>query len=75
MSRKRKCEEVWMMKSLLTKDEKTIRLGRTWQRTSLAPIRRRGSYIRHLLNRFRVSALAAVKRSRRGVLGNCPTGT
>lgn len=45
------------------------------RRTSFAEIRFRGSKVRHLLRRFSVSALAAVNRSRNGVLGNCPTGT
>ena len=43
--------------------------------TSTAVIRFRGSKIRHLLNKFKVSALAAVNRSRNGVFGNCPTVT
>ena len=45
------------------------------QLTSTAVMRFRGSKIRHLLNKFKVSALAAVNRSRNGVLGNCPTVT
>ncbi len=43
--------------------------------TSFALMRRRGSYMRHLPRRFRQSELAAVKRSRKGVFANCPTGT
>lgn len=31
--------------------------------------------MRHLLRRFSVSAVAAVKRSRKGGFGNWPTGT
>lgn len=50
-------------------------LKETPQPTSAAETRFRGSYNKHLLNKFKVSVDAAVNRSRRGVLGNCPTGT
>lgn len=43
--------------------------------TSLAEIRLRGSYIRHLESRSSASELAAVKTSRRGVRGKLPIGT
>ena len=43
--------------------------------TSFALMRFRGSNIRHLFRRLRVSALAAVNKSLKGVFGNRPTGT
>lgn len=45
------------------------------ERASLLDIRLRGSYVRQRARRLRASAVAAVNRSRRGGLGNCPTGT
>lgn len=44
------------------------------ERASLHDIRLRGSYVKQRERRLSASAVAAVKRSRRGGFGNCPTG-
>jgi hypothetical protein len=67
-------EEIRMMKGLDDSEQGQECYGHA-ALTSLADIRLLGSYANSLASKLIASVLAAVNRSRNGVLGYCPTNT